>query len=291
MLVAKNIICTASHRCLYVLNTRQNSSSYASYERKLENYFKTGSFNLVNENAEKGLEDLRKAMQIVYPRKIPLIAFDVEAYERNLKKVTEIGIAIYDPVASEGSIFPIIKQTHLVIKEHQKLVNGRFCPDNKKSFMGGVSYLVSLKQSKNIITSVLQEYVNNRNAAFVGHHIEGDIKWFRSIGIEVSNNAPIVDSNKLYALSRKRGGTLRGVLRLLGIPHGYLHNAANDAYYTLLATMALCDPVIRTQKGLDVFVDNVKVPEGEARLQKFSDVAQMVVPVDENTIIDSLIEP
>lgn len=256
------------------------------YQQRLQEYFANTEFNLKPEKAEQNLQALKTAMETVYLRQVPLVAFDVEAYERAPQKVTEIGMAVYDPIALGHSVFPIIKQGHVIIEEYKKLNNKRFCPDNKQFFMGGTSHIANMKTSRRMISSVMEEYIVNRKGALVGHHIEGDIKWLRGLGIEISSDAPVVDTSKLYSYSKRRGATLRGVLRLAGIPHGYLHNAGNDAYYTLLAVMALCDPELRKLKGLDLFVENDKLSNPELKLMKFSDMAKVVKLEDLSELFD-----
>lgn len=141
------------------------------------------------------------------------------------------------------------------------------------------------------MSRIILEYISNRNGAFVGHHIEGDIKWLKSLNIEIPDNVNTVDTHKLYTISRSRGGTLRGVLRLLGIPHGFLHNAGNDAYFTLLAAMALCDPEVRISKGLDAFYDVVKKTKAQMEREKFSDVAQLTTNTKTVDIVKNFMEP
>lgn len=267
---------------LYFSHTARRSS----FEAKLEKYF--GGLKL---EEEKKIRILKESMRTVYLRKTPLISFDVEAYERSLEKVTEIGISVYDPQILSDSILPMIKNIHLIIKENIRLNNHRFCPNNKDRFMGGESYVVGKTNAAHIMSQIIREYVGNRNGAFVGHHIEGDIKWLKSLNIEVPDNVKTVDTHKLYTISRSRGGTLRGVLRLLEIPHGFLHNAGNDAYFTLLASMALCDPDVRVSKGLDTFYDVVKKTKAQLEKEKFSDVAHLKTNTKTNDIINSVINP
>lgn len=227
-------------------------------------------------------------METVYLRKVPLVAFDVEAYEKSPQKVTEIGIAVYDPVVLQQSMLPIITQGHIIIEEHKTLHNRRYCPDNKAFFMGGVSHMADMKTARKIITGVMDEYITNRNGSFVGHHIEGDIKWLRSLNINISDQVGIVDTGRLHSYSRRRGATLRGILRLVGIPHGYLHNAGNDAYYTLLAAMALCDPQVRKARGLDDFVENERLTNPQLRLLKFTDNAKVLDTKEYEGKVDEL---
>lgn len=262
------------HISRYRYSTMSNETS--RYKQILDEYFQKTKFNIKPENQERNQQNLRMAMDTVYLRQRPLVAIDIEAWERSTKKVTEIGVAIFDPETLKDSILPQIEQMHLVIKEHQRMYNGRFCPDNKKNFMGGKSYLTTLNQAKHLVMDIVDEYINSRNGVFVGHHIEGDISWLKGIGVKIPDNPPIVDTNRLYSLSRRRGATLRGVLQLVDLPHGYLHNAGNDAYYTLLAVMAYTDPKVREAKGLDQFEENIKLSDVEMKVAKFSDRAKLV---------------
>lgn len=289
-IIESNTITLTTRRSFSVTTPRSNNPTNDSsiYQQKLDEYFKNTQFNLKPEKPETNLAALKESMETVYLRKRPLVAIDVEAYERCPLKVTEIGIAIYDPLALQHSVFPIIKQGHIIIEEHKKLNNRRFCPDNKLLFMGGVSHMANMKTAKQIMSGVMEEYINRRNGAFVGHHIEGDIKWLRSLGIKTPDTAPIVDTSRLYSYSRRRGATLRGILKLAGIPHGYLHNAGNDAYYTLLAVMALCDPEVRRAKGLDDFIENERLSNPQLKLYKFSDMADIVNMKDVTIVPDEL---
>ncbi|CUM47504.1 unnamed protein product [Debaryomyces tyrocola] len=229
------------------------------YKQNLENYFKDREFQFKGESQKN---ELRKWMESIYLRNKVLIAIDIEAWERNINKVTEIGIAVYDPNGQFYSILPTVQQFHILIREHEKMYNGRYCPNNKNNFMGGVSYTLELAESKKFVESVINKYSceSEEGIVLVGHHIEGDLKWLRSIGVQLPHDAPIVDTARIHRLSYESGGSLRGILRNVGIPHGYLHNAANDAYYTLLASLAYCDPNTRIKNNLDEFHPHVIDP-------------------------------
>lgn len=218
-----------------------------------------------------------KSLRLVYTRKRPLVCIDVEAYERNTKKVTEIGISIYDPKLQLNSIFADIKPIHIIISENIKLNNSKYVPDNKRRFMGGESYLLSLEESRKFITMIVEKYIIEQDGVIVGHSVAQDIKWIKSLNVKLPENVNTVDTKDIYSLTRNAGATLRGVLRHVDIPHGYLHNAGNDAYYTLLATLAYCDPSVRISKKLDEFKDIEKLSSGEKVQQKFSDEARVRV--------------
>lgn len=262
------------------------------FKANLDEYFNTTKFQM-----NKALIPvLRHYMERVYLREQPLFCFDVEAWEGNNNLVTEIGIAVYDPKGQENAIFPNISLYHIIIDENKSKYNGRFVPNNKNNFVGGTSHVLPEGEAKVFLNKMIRQYFfeDPRGAVFVGHHIGGDIKWLQSIGVEFPKDGGIVDTLKIYNLSHgKNGGGLRSVLRLMDIPHAYLHNAANDAYYTLLAALVWCDPAARRAKKIDSHVVPPAIyptPQklrGEAeaakrlkRQEKFTDTARKVTIQD-----------
>ena len=83
-----------------------------------------------------------------------------------------------------------------------------------------------------------------RNLILVGHDIEADINYLKKIGYEVrnlSNLVEIIDTRVMWA-SLKRDSSFRSlgaILAELEILGWNLHNAGNDAAYTLHAMMAI----------------------------------------------------
>lgn len=258
------------------------------YADNLKRYYDNARFEF---RKESDLQSLKDSMESLYLRKRPAMCIDVEAWERNISKVTEVGVAIYDPKDLPYSIFPVIKQYHIIIKEHERMVNGRFCPDNKRKFMGGTSYKMSMTECRSFMNKLILEYWGRTDvpdAVLVGHNVKADINWLRSVGVRLPEPLAIVDTSKLHSMSFTSGGSLRNILRLLQIPHGYLHNAANDAYYTLLAAFAYCDPETRTKLSLDTFHPDVPPKQSKSeKLQKrkrmLSDNADLVVWSDSLT--------
>ncbi|CCE82672.1 Piso0_002408 [Millerozyma farinosa CBS 7064] len=252
------------------------------YADNLKRYYENTCFKF---RKDSDLQNLKDSIECLYLRKRPAMCIDVEAWERNISKVTEVGVAIYDPKDSPYSIFPVIKQFHIIIKEHEKMVNGRFCPDNKRKFMGGTSYKMSMSECRSFMNKLISQYWGRDDvpdAVLVGHNVKADINWLRSVGSRLPEPLSIVDTSKLHSMSFTSGGSLRNILRLLQIPHGYLHNAANDAYYTLLAAFAYCDPETRTKLSLDTFHADVPLKQTKSeKLQKrkrmLSDNADLVV--------------
>lgn len=243
--------------------------SMVYYEKRIQTYFEQTDFTLNQRLSQPAARNsLKEAMTLAYPRKNVLFSIDCEAYEQNINLITEIGVAIYDPRGQWAASVPQITQIHMVIAEHAHLRNGRYVPDCMDSCNNGSSYVVGLDEAIFILHQLIQYYfylVPNAGACLVGHDVKGDINWLRSIGIDLGPFAR-VDSQTVFQLSHgKHGLSLRNVLRILGIPFSNLHNAANDAYYTLLAVMSLCDPAVRTIKGLDVSVPSPTYPSYNKR--------------------------
>lgn len=246
----------------------------------LEQYFCSTKFEFSNENH---ITTLRKWMELVYLRQRPLVAIDVEAWEQNPKKITEIGLAVYDPDRQLHLIMPRVRNLHILVKENKNMRNGRYVPNNKYRFNGGVSYEMSTAQLKGLLNEILTHYLNTRNGVLVGHNIGGDIAWLASHGVKMVESIDTIDTEKMHRISRQGGATLRGVLRTVGIPHLNLHNAANDAYYTLLAAMSYCDPEQRRAFGLDTFVEReIVIGDKHAnaarkKAERFSDSAEVLL--------------
>lgn len=261
---------------------------YNLFLAHIDQYFASQRFTMNTQQQQS----LRGCMEKVYTKKLPLFCFDVEAWERNNNLVTEIGIAIFDPKGQEFSAFPHIKLYHIIIEEHAKKRNGRFVPDNMSNFVGGTTHVLPELEARKFLNKMIHKYFIDdpeRKAAFVGHHIGGDIKWLKTIGVDFPDGCPIIDTYKIFQLSHgKTGGGLRQILRIMDIPHAYLHNAANDAYYTLLAALSWCDPNLRRLKKLDShvipeFVQQEPKPKSQQiedkrnkRLEKFTDNAKWV---------------
>lgn len=78
----------------------------------------------------------------------------------------------------------------------------------------------------------------------VGQGIVADLGYLTGIGIDPANLAGFaqyVDTMEMHQSWRNlpNGRSLSHILGDLDIPHSYLHNAGNDAAYTLQAMLAL----------------------------------------------------
>ncbi|KAI5853492.1 hypothetical protein BZA05DRAFT_418276 [Tricharina praecox] len=210
------------------------------------------------------------------PRPV-LVAIDVEAWEQDHNQITEIGIATLDtaliPSAAElpalsladmdmanidydnpapktraSVINELIKCRHLRIHENRSLRNGIYVSDAADKFDFGESEWVSLGDVPAILGESLRffdENGNKRNVIIVGHDVKQDLAYLRITGYDVWNikDLEVMDTTAMYKavndVHESRG--LGRVLTDMGVIFWNLHNAGNDAAYTLQAFVCLAD--------------------------------------------------
>ncbi|RGP75616.1 qde-2-interacting protein [Fusarium sporotrichioides] len=184
---------------------------------------------------------------------IVFICVDVEAIERKPNPVSEVGISILDTRDIKGvhpkdvgrGWWPMIKTHHLRVHEYAGLRNYQFvkgCPD---SFDFGKSIFPQKAELQETIMGIFQPYlVSEREIIVVGHDVRQDITYFNQIGIDLRALAGLtepVDTQHLHQAwcSSTNGRGLVTVLNDLNIPNKHLHNAGNDAHYTLCAMLGI----------------------------------------------------
>ncbi|KKK14207.1 hypothetical protein P175DRAFT_0515516 [Aspergillus ochraceoroseus IBT 24754] len=189
------------------------------------------------------------------------VSIDVEANEACHSQVTEVGISSLDTLDLLG-VAPgrqgkewqsCIKSQHFRVKEYAHIVNKKYvtgCPDK---FLFGESEWVQASELEDIVTTCLTrlsfcddpEKDHLRPIVLVGHSLAADIQFLQLHHIDVSSkNANIVDFIDTAELFRAMHGeaqprSLGGVLDQLGMIGWHLHNAGNDACYTLQTMVAV----------------------------------------------------
>jgi len=136
-------------------------------------------------------------------------------------------------------------------------------PDHREHFAFGVSEEVDKKAFKARIQALVAHLQSVGPLFLIFHDNNQDIKYLKSKAVEVTLSdmafmlpeAPpkggifVLDTSDLFAaLEGEAGGNRRSlerVCRHLQISTTYLHNAGNDAHYTMLAlqSMASGDPI------------------------------------------------
>ncbi|KAM0363428.1 hypothetical protein HYE67_007568 [Fusarium culmorum] len=184
---------------------------------------------------------------------IVFICVDVEAIERKPNPISEVGISILDtrdikgvhPKDAGRGWWPMIKTHHLRVHEYASLRNYQFvkgCPD---SFDFGNSVFPYKDELQEVIMSIFNPYLSSqREIVVVGHDVRQDIAYFNDIGIDLRALAGLrepVDTQGMHQAwcSSTNGRGLVTVLNDLNIPNKNLHNAGNDAHYTLCAMLGI----------------------------------------------------
>lgn len=202
-----------------------------------------------------------------YPflKKPVFISVDVECNERCHSQVTEVGISMLDTkdlagiAPEEGAINwrSQIRSRHLRVREFGHIVNHDFvlgCPDR---FEFGDSEWTSLQEVISAVEECFHHASNRqtqgdgqkRNLVLVGHNPAADIKYLKDLGVSIFNRPSstetvfldTVDTAEVFRVSRGEmsARSLGNILTGLGIMGWYLHNAGNDARYTMEAMVAL----------------------------------------------------
>ncbi|CCF58064.1 hypothetical protein KAFR_0D04160 [Kazachstania africana CBS 2517] len=221
----------------------------------------------------RNFDYLARAIRLISSNQTILFSFDIEAFERDNNVVTEIGISIYDPRENQVNFtgVNVLKNYHLIVSESLSLRNRRWVCDLKDCYLLNESFVMNLNQCIEFVQSLINYYMipgenDTWKRALVGHNIDGDIKWLRDLGVKMpqtelgtelsqdTKDVMIMDTMKLYKYCYgDKGSSLGKLLRLFQIPHAFLHNAGNDAYYTLNLLLYMTNINFRQQFGLDNF--------------------------------------
>ncbi|KAF2118635.1 hypothetical protein BDV96DRAFT_642822 [Lophiotrema nucula] len=210
-----------------------------------------------------------------FDKSVVFVCVDVESYERAHHKITEIGIATLDTrdlsgvaPGKDGEIWRTkIKARHFRIKEHAHLINYEFvsgCPDR---FDFGTSEFIPLAAAPTVVASCFKppfcalapgnqqqsiiglmenlDLGEDRLLVFLGHDAKMDIQYLQNMGfnpLELKGFLESVDTATLYRVWRREQNqtNLGKILADFDIGGYNLHNAGNDAVYTVQAMLAVC---------------------------------------------------
>ena len=162
-----------------------------------------------------------------------VLCIDIEMYEDDHGKVLEIGLTDLKDKSGMDTV-------HYIVSEHLHLNNGRYVPDHRDDFMFGTSRILSEKQIAEHLMASLKA-----SSILIAHGIGGDVnvlsRFFREQGRETEFTALLsslecVDScrfTKLLCQRVKSEHSVKRALKELSIPFDNLHNAGNDAAYTV----------------------------------------------------------
>lgn len=202
-----------------------------------------------------------------------LISLDVEAYERDHTKLTEIGLVLFD-TRTIHSIPPDNQNAdawtcqmfarHLRVREHAHLpANHIFCPGAPDSFAHGTSECVPLSDLPAALTASFtppylaaapsleqngacsEEGGRARPVVLVGHDVGNDVRALRRVGFDLTGllgDEPTTLDTAAMAQAAFAEATPRALGALaaeLGLPPERMHNAGNDAWVALRVCVGL----------------------------------------------------
>ena len=103
--------------------------------------------------------------------------------------------------------------------------------------------------------SIIQPYLDaDRSLVIVGHDLRQDVRYLATLGVDVFNMGNVVrhlDSQDMHRGWRQstHGRSLEVILGELHIPNENLHNAGNDAVYTLRAVVGVSMEQLREKEA------------------------------------------
>ncbi|KAK3115689.1 hypothetical protein LTR53_004704 [Teratosphaeriaceae sp. CCFEE 6253] len=196
------------------------------------------------------------------------VCIDCEAFESDHSKITEVGVAVLDTRDTIGidagkdgqGWIKKMQYAHYRPKQHAMLRNRKFVKGCEQGFAFGVSTWINLVDARSILSNTFRHPTRLgeagnlrtplsgplRNIVFVGHGASSDTAFLKQLGFDLTTDADTVltiDTQRMAGGSKKSGVKLQRLLLSLGYDPVNLHNAGNDAAYTLQAmvTMALHD--------------------------------------------------
>ncbi|WQF76122.1 Putative ribonuclease H-like superfamily [Colletotrichum destructivum] len=219
---------------------------------------------------------LDKPLPHAHEQDVVFVCIDIEVAEEHHGTVLEIGLSILDtrnlagvPPGENGRNWvPFIKNRHLITDEYRHIRNRKYIKGCPELFNFGKSEYPKLSDlGPSIIAAInnLSEAGQKddseadrrfRNIVLVGHDLRADLGFLERMGVELWTVGGVMsrtlDTKDIHQAWRQQsqGRSLAMVLTDLDIPHSNLHNAGNDAAYTLQAMLgvAVAAMVDKSQK-------------------------------------------
>ncbi|GAA6016827.1 hypothetical protein JCM10207_003265 [Rhodosporidiobolus poonsookiae] len=187
------------------------------------------------------------------------VALDVEFWERDHSVLLEFGWSVSEFIRDEdGKVKTRREVQHVVIKENAKWRNGRYAPDARDHFDFGRTLTLPQDTLHTLLSALLSTLSATQPVYLVFHDPRGDLRALTQLGFDPSTEFEregdlhriaedggqrglepgriwITDTQRLFSawLGRKNQVGLEKACDEFKVPTRRLHNAANDAHYTL----------------------------------------------------------
>lgn len=211
--------------------------------------------NCLEPNAKPTREILGAPFPIIF------VCVDVEAFEHKQDEIMEIGLSTLnsqdvlglDPGHNGTAWAEKIHSRHFRIREYAHRRNKVYVPSCPEDFDFGESEWIEKKEHarwmlKDCFTTPVSVSTNQVDPpatykfVLVAHSAKSDINYLQKIGFNPSEYIfDIIDTAELgmYGGSNFNPLALLKLLRRYGIAMKHLHNAGNDAHYTLQLMLAM----------------------------------------------------
>ncbi|KAL6233694.1 hypothetical protein BDW75DRAFT_241755 [Aspergillus navahoensis] len=190
------------------------------------------------------------------------ISVDIEVHERSHSQVTEIGISTLDtrdligvaPGTNGEEWQSRIQSRHLRVKEYRNHANHLYVRGCPTKFEFGTSEWVASDDLSNAVQAcfALPSFLDGadkklRPLVLVGHSLSSDIRYLEFANVHILGNSGAsrfsdrIDTAASFQLLRgeMEPRSLGAVIGEMGMTGWNLHNAGNDARYTLQALVAI----------------------------------------------------
>ncbi|KAF7730555.1 hypothetical protein EC973_001936 [Apophysomyces ossiformis] len=220
------------------------------YQRWLRNVSKA---NKGRERMQEAKNMWKQAKSFIEDKQYVLFSIDIEAWEQDHSVLLEIGWSMYDTRNDQ------YMDQHYLVDTYRHLQNGKYVDDHKLRFQFGTSVWCTLKQALEEFKKDL-DWATQRDSGFVlvGHGLDSDLKYLQQhkflwpghageediLDVNKSALVAILNTDTIYAASISNlhnPPSLGKILAEFEIEHWCLHNAGNDAHYTMELLMALID--------------------------------------------------
>ncbi|OBZ70193.1 Good for full DBP5 activity protein 2 [Grifola frondosa] len=255
-----------------------------------------------NNRRLKGADSLLAARRLAFERTRTLwskntgawLSVDFEAWDRDHTMLTEFGYSLVYWDKNEE----VRERGHFIVKEHRGYTN-TYVPEHRNDYNFGRSEEVNKKAFKQRICDLITKHRNLGPLFLVFHDYNQDIKYLRSESVNAISQVEfllpetaqekevyIVDTADMFAAlegdtNQKR--SLERVCRHLQIPTMFLHNAGNDAHYTLLSMISMASGGVLDEAAREALAE----PDWEED-SDFSDMEGVVPMVSKNEAAHSI---
>ncbi|BGP26914.1 hypothetical protein JCM10295v2_005876 [Rhodotorula toruloides] len=200
------------------------------------------------------LESLRSAFEdAAKTGDAAFVALDVEFWERDFEVLLEFGWSVVDFQKDEetGEIHPHKENQHIVVRDNMHRKNSKYVADSRHLFQFGRSLVYDQHKIATLLQGMLANYATSKTLYLIFHDPNMDLKALHQLGFDVKNDFAydlrklgsqseegkcwVVDSQSLFSgwMARKCQVGLLQACEQVDVKPKALHNAGNDAHYTL----------------------------------------------------------